>query len=110
MLFNSLLTELMPSVVLCEFLEQESVRRILTCCLLFADSGFLFFCSDTNAYIWSVAKPTKNIAIKNCHANGVNGVCWLDDASAATAGADGSVKIVSEQDEVERISIHRLSS
>ncbi|EPQ29062.1 uncharacterized protein PFL1_03351 [Pseudozyma flocculosa PF-1] len=47
---------------------------------------------DTHVYVWSVKKPMKNIAIKNAHAGGVSGVVWIDDASIASAGADGCVR------------------
>jgi len=47
---------------------------------------------DTHVYIWSVAKPLKNIAIKNAAPNGVNAVFWLSDNKLASAGADGCVK------------------
>ncbi|KAH8101147.1 WD40 repeat-like protein [Cristinia sonorae] len=47
---------------------------------------------DTHVYIWSVAKPMKNIAIKNAAPNGVNAVFWLGDTKLASAGADGCVR------------------
>ncbi|KAN0060373.1 WD40 repeat-like protein [Thecaphora frezii] len=47
---------------------------------------------DTHVYVWSVKKPMKNIAIKNAHANGVNAVVWIDDATVASAGADGCIR------------------
>ncbi|PWN53481.1 putative actin interacting protein 1 [Violaceomyces palustris] len=50
---------------------------------------------DTNIYIWSTAKPTKNIAIKNAHAGGVSSVCWLNNELIASAGADGCIRTVS---------------
>ncbi len=52
--------------------------------------------SDTHIYVWSVAKPTKNIAIKNAHAGGVNAVCWLGGAEGskiASAGPDACVRV-----------------
>ena len=48
---------------------------------------------DTHVYVWSVAKPMKNIAIKNVAAGSINSVFWLDEAKLASAGADGIVKI-----------------
>ncbi|KAJ4489897.1 WD40-repeat-containing domain protein [Lentinula aciculospora] len=53
---------------------------------------------DTHVYIWSVAKPLKNIAIKNAGARGVNGVLWIDGGEGKTgqlisSGADPCVKV-----------------
>ncbi|GLB42129.1 putative WD domain, G-beta repeat [Lyophyllum shimeji] len=51
---------------------------------------------DTHVYIWSVAKPTKNIVIKKAAPGGANSVLWLDSGSPAklaTAGADGCVRL-----------------
>jgi WD40 repeat protein len=53
---------------------------------------------DTNAYVWSVARPLKNIAIKNAGPGGINAVLWVEggDGKAgrlATAGADACVRI-----------------
>ncbi|KAJ3848746.1 WD40-repeat-containing domain protein [Lentinula lateritia] len=53
---------------------------------------------DTHVYIWSVAKPLKNIAIKNAGARGVNAVLWIDNSDGKTgqlvsSGADASVKV-----------------
>lgn len=36
----------------------------------------------------------KSIAIKNAFAGGAHGACWLDDERIASAGADGTVKVV----------------
>jgi WD40 repeat protein len=47
---------------------------------------------DTHVYVWSVAKPMKNIAVKNAHANGVQAVAWLADDEFASAGADAAVR------------------
>ena len=47
---------------------------------------------DTHVYVWSVAKPIKNIAIRNAAAGGVNSVFWLTDTKLAAAGADGCVR------------------
>lgn len=49
-------------------------------------------------YIWSVAKPLKNIAIKNAGTGGVNGVLWIDGGEGKTgklvsSGADACVKV-----------------
>ncbi|KAJ3933322.1 MAG: WD40-repeat-containing domain protein [Lentinula lateritia] len=53
---------------------------------------------DTHVYIWSVAKPLRNIAIKNAGARGVNAVLWIDNFNGKTgqlvsSGADASVKV-----------------
>ena len=50
---------------------------------------------DTNVYVWSTVKPMKSIAIKNVFPGGAHGACWLDDGRIASAGADGTVKVVS---------------
>ncbi|KAI0763094.1 WD40 repeat-like protein [Trametes elegans] len=47
---------------------------------------------DTHVYVWSVAKPMKNIAIKNAGPGGVNVVFWLGENELASAGADGCVR------------------
>lgn len=39
----------------------------------------------------------KSIAIKNAFPGGAHGACWLDDDRIASAGADGTVKIVSRE-------------
>ncbi|KAG6887804.1 hypothetical protein C0992_010656 [Termitomyces sp. T32_za158] len=51
---------------------------------------------DTHAYIWSVAKPMRNIGIKNAAPGGANAVHWLEkdgSANLATTGADGCVRL-----------------
>ncbi|KAE8244166.1 hypothetical protein A4X13_0g6787 [Tilletia indica] len=48
---------------------------------------------DTHVYVWSVAKPMKRIQVAKAHANGVTAVCWLDDSSFASAGADACIKV-----------------
>ncbi|RDB29946.1 putative WD repeat-containing protein C9G1.05 [Hypsizygus marmoreus] len=48
---------------------------------------------DTHVYIWSVAKPMKNIAIKNAAPGGANAVLWLGSNTLASAGADACVRI-----------------
>ncbi|KAF8889596.1 WD40 repeat-like protein [Infundibulicybe gibba] len=55
---------------------------------------------DTHVYIWSVAKPIKNIAIKNAGPGGINTVFWIEgkgesgkSGQVASAGADGCVHI-----------------
>ncbi|KAF8155889.1 WD40-repeat-containing domain protein [Crassisporium funariophilum] len=51
---------------------------------------------DTHVYVWSVAKLTKNIAIKNAGPGGVNGVLWIDggkDGRLVSAGADACVRV-----------------
>jgi WD40 repeat protein len=52
---------------------------------------------DTHAYVWSVARPLKTIALKNAGPGGVNTVLWLETDGAkggklATAGADACVR------------------
>ncbi|KAF9269416.1 WD40 repeat-like protein [Marasmius fiardii PR-910] len=53
---------------------------------------------DTHVYVWSVAKPLQNIALKNVGLGGVNAVLWLDTADGktgklASAGFDACVKV-----------------
>ncbi|KAG5644698.1 hypothetical protein DXG03_007921 [Asterophora parasitica] len=54
---------------------------------------------DTHVYVWSVAKPMKNIAIKNAVPGGANSVLWLKDEDGAgfsrlvTSGADGCARL-----------------
>ncbi|KIJ98804.1 hypothetical protein K443DRAFT_133309 [Laccaria amethystina LaAM-08-1] len=51
---------------------------------------------DTNVYVWSVAKPTKNIAIKEAGPGGVNAVLWLEGGRSGklvSAGADACARI-----------------
>lgn len=48
--------------------------------------------SDTHVYVWSVAKPMKNVCYKNAHAGGVVGTVWINDSTIASAGADGCVR------------------
>jgi len=47
---------------------------------------------DTHVYVWSVAKPIKNIAIKNAVPGGVTVVAWVGAATVSGAGADGCVR------------------
>ncbi|PSR70597.1 hypothetical protein PHLCEN_2v13535 [Hermanssonia centrifuga] len=47
---------------------------------------------DTHVYVWSIAKPMKNIAIKNAAAGSVNAVFWLGETKLGSAGADGCVR------------------
>ncbi|KZT44676.1 WD40 repeat-like protein, partial [Calocera cornea HHB12733] len=47
---------------------------------------------DTNVYIWSMAKPMKNIGIKNAGAGGISGVAWVGMNIVASTGADGCVR------------------
>ncbi|THH14402.1 hypothetical protein EW146_g5922 [Bondarzewia mesenterica] len=51
---------------------------------------------DTHVYIWSVAKPMKNIAIKNAVSGGVNAVFWVGsndiNGKLISAGADACVR------------------
>ncbi|KAJ7634661.1 WD40-repeat-containing domain protein [Roridomyces roridus] len=48
---------------------------------------------DTHVYVWSVANPTRNIAVKNAGPGGVNAVLWVGAGALASAGADGCVRI-----------------
>ncbi|KAI0738973.1 WD40 repeat-like protein [Daedaleopsis nitida] len=48
---------------------------------------------DTHVYVWSVAKPMKNIAVKNAGPGGVHAVFWVKDGELASAGADGCVRV-----------------
>ncbi|KAJ7717627.1 WD40 repeat-like protein [Mycena maculata] len=53
---------------------------------------------DTNVYVWSVANPVRNIALKNAGPGGVNAVLWVGGGAGksgtlASAGADGCVRI-----------------
>ncbi|KAG5634451.1 hypothetical protein H0H81_001907 [Sphagnurus paluster] len=52
---------------------------------------------DTHVYVWSVAKPMKNIAIKNAAPGGANAVLWLEGEgypqTLASTGADGCVRL-----------------
>lgn len=45
-----------------------------------------------NVYIWSIIKPTRNIALKNIHPGGVSGVAYLDENTVVTSGADAAVR------------------
>ncbi|KAF9458991.1 WD40-repeat-containing domain protein [Collybia nuda] len=51
---------------------------------------------DTHVYIWSVAKPMKNIAIKNAVPGGANAVLWLESSDKGGkltgTGADACVR------------------
>ncbi|KAF8528739.1 WD40-repeat-containing domain protein [Gautieria morchelliformis] len=54
---------------------------------------------DTHVYVWSIAKPMRNIAIKNAGPGGVWGVRWVPGADSGaegkllSAGADGAVRM-----------------
>ena len=51
---------------------------------------------DTHVYIWNVAKPAKNTAVKNAGPGGVNAVLWLEggkDGRLVSAGADACVRV-----------------
>ncbi|KAJ7461763.1 WD40 repeat-like protein [Mycena galericulata] len=54
---------------------------------------------DTHVYVWSVANPSRNIALKNAGPGGVNTVLWVGGGGAgksgtlASAGADGCVRV-----------------
>ncbi|KAH9440827.1 hypothetical protein MJO29_004716 [Puccinia striiformis f. sp. tritici] len=47
---------------------------------------------DTNIYIWSLIKPSKNIPIKNVHVGGTTEVVWESDTKLVSFGADGSIR------------------
>ncbi|KAJ7100107.1 WD40-repeat-containing domain protein [Mycena belliarum] len=52
---------------------------------------------DTHVYVWSVANPIRNVALKNAGPGGVNAVLWIGDntgksGTLASAGADGCVR------------------
>ncbi|KAG9306599.1 hypothetical protein G9A89_004796 [Geosiphon pyriformis] len=55
---------------------------------LHAASGSL----DTNIYVWSVEKPTKNIAIKGAHQVAVTGVTFLNNNTISSVGQDATLK------------------
>jgi len=57
-------------------------------------SAFLASSSlDTNIYIWSLAKPTKNIPIKNAHVGGTTEVIWGTDGDGLiSCGSDGAIR------------------
>jgi hypothetical protein len=49
-------------------------------------------------YVWSVANPTRNIALKNVGPGGVNAVLWVGGGAGksgtlASAGFDGCVRV-----------------
>ncbi|KAJ7468007.1 WD40-repeat-containing domain protein [Mycena latifolia] len=53
---------------------------------------------DTHVYVWSVANPIRNIALKNAGPGGVNAVLWVGGSTGksgtlASAGADGCVRL-----------------
>ncbi|KAJ6627956.1 WD40-repeat-containing domain protein [Mycena sp. CBHHK59/15] len=53
---------------------------------------------DTHVYVWSVANPTRNIALKNAGPGGVNAVLWVGGGvgkggTLASAGADACVRV-----------------
>ncbi|TIB15717.1 hypothetical protein E3P92_00875 [Wallemia ichthyophaga] len=48
---------------------------------------------DTNVYLYSVHKPSRNLSLKNVAAGGVVGGVWTVDAqSIAVAGSDGNIR------------------
>lgn len=56
-------------------------------------SAFLASSSlDTNIYIWSIAKPTKNLPIKNAHVGGTTGVIFEAEGRLLSCGADGAIR------------------
>ena len=54
---------------------------------------------DTHVYVWSVAKPLKNVAINNACPGGANAVLWIsgtpdgEKGALASAGADACVRL-----------------
>lgn len=52
---------------------------------------------DTYVYVWSVERPSKNIAIKNAGLGGVNVVLWLENdgkkGKLVSSGADACVRV-----------------
>ncbi|KAA1076200.1 WD40 repeat-like protein [Puccinia graminis f. sp. tritici] len=58
-----------------------------------ACSAFLASSSlDTNIYVWSVAKPAKNIPIKNAHVGGTTEVIWEAEGKLSSCGSDGAIR------------------
>lgn len=58
-----------------------------------SDDKYCLSCSlDTNIYIYSVEKPSKNIKVLNSHKEGVNCVEWLNENTIVSAGADACIK------------------
>lgn len=55
---------------------------------LFCLSGSL----DTNLFIYSVEKPSRNIKFSNAHKEGINCVEWLDQNTVVSAGSDSCIK------------------
>lgn len=56
-------------------------------------SRFLVSASlDTNIYVWSPTKPTKNIPIKNAHAGGTTEAFWEAEGKILSCGLDGAVR------------------
>ena len=48
---------------------------------------------DSHAFVWSVARPMRTVAIKNAAAGSVSAVFWLGEDRLASAGADGVVRV-----------------
>ncbi|KAJ3067836.1 hypothetical protein HDU98_008968 [Podochytrium sp. JEL0797] len=48
---------------------------------------------DTNVEVWSVEKPTKHVAIKQAHLEGVNSAKFLDNETVVSVGQDGGIKV-----------------
>eukprot|EP01088_Endostelium_zonatum_P010060 TRINITY_DN233_c0_g1_i1.p1 TRINITY_DN233_c0_g1~~TRINITY_DN233_c0_g1_i1.p1 ORF type:complete len:697 (-),score=186.30 TRINITY_DN233_c0_g1_i1:69-2051(-) len=54
---------------------------------------FLASCGlDTSVIVWRVDDPDQRVHIKAAHHGAVNDVCWIDDSTVATGGADASVR------------------
>ncbi|KAI0066923.1 WD40 repeat-like protein [Artomyces pyxidatus] len=48
---------------------------------------------DTHVYVWSVARPMKNIALRNAVPGGVSAVLWRGAHTLVGAGADAAVRV-----------------
>jgi len=57
------------------------------------NNQFLASCGlDTSVIVWRLDDPDKRVHIKAAHHGAVNDVCWIDDQTVASAGADSSVR------------------
>lgn len=65
----------------------------ITCIRWSPDNKYCLSASlDTNIYIYSVEKPSKNIKFLNAHKEGVNVVEWLGQDKIVSAGQDSCIK------------------
>jgi len=62
--------------------------------LEFSPNGqFLASCAlDTSVIVWNIAEPDKRVHIKAAHHGAVNDVCWVDNTTVASVGADASLR------------------